>query len=109
MKTKIALIGLGFDKPEIIERFDGTEAELIKRLKELQSGYCEDEKPKIQRFKANGRIFIEAVSKTRRARNQEGENRNVQYHKLQNHAETISRNRITSRIGNLDSEQRRFA
>ncbi len=62
MKTKIMLMGLSFDKPEMVERFDGTQVELKARLIELQEGYCEDEKPRIHIFKVGDKKLIEAVS-----------------------------------------------
>lgn len=41
--------------------------------------------------------------------NRIGEQTNDEHHKLQNHAETINRNRITSRTGKLHFESGRFA
>lgn len=64
MKTKIVLISLGFEKPEMVETFEGTEEELRARLWTLQEGYCEDEKPKLRYvpIKEKSRLLLEAVS-----------------------------------------------
>ena len=50
--------------PEIVETFEGNKQQLENRLLELQSGYCQNEKPKIVRWNGSkaGTIFIEAVS-----------------------------------------------
>lgn len=45
MKTRIRLLDKITRKKEIVETFKGTLEELRKRLKELQYGYCENEKP----------------------------------------------------------------
>lgn len=62
MLRKIALIGLGFEKPEIIEAFVGSEQQLRARLVELQKGYCEDERPVLHEFENGGATYLEAMS-----------------------------------------------
>jgi hypothetical protein len=62
VKVNIALFGLPFEKPEIVEKFQGTETELKLRLLSLQSGFCQNEKPKIRTISNNGKKYFEAYS-----------------------------------------------
>jgi len=63
IKTKILLLGLSFEKPEVVEVFEGTEKELKSRLYSLQEGYCENEKPRFNEFDTeSGKTIIECSS-----------------------------------------------
>lgn len=62
IKTKIALISLGLEKPEMVETFEGSEDELRARLLKLQEGYCEDETPELREIPVEGGTVLEAVS-----------------------------------------------
>ena len=62
IKTKIALISLGLEKPEMVETFEGSEEELRARLLKLQEGYCEGETPELREIPVGGRTVLEAVS-----------------------------------------------
>lgn len=63
MKTRIKLIDLITNEKETVISFSGSIEELEKRLIELQSGYCEDEKPKIHKFKnKHNREFLYTTS-----------------------------------------------
>ena len=62
MTTNIILTGLSFEKPEIVERFSGSKDELKARLINLQSGYCNTEKPKVQTIKKDNKQYFESYS-----------------------------------------------
>ena len=47
---------------EKTEAFTGTLPDLKARLRELQSGYCEDEKPRLREVKTSKGVILEAVS-----------------------------------------------